>query len=606
MRPRFLIHILLIAVFGLIAAGCTYKPDARLLRAESMMADSLPQARAMLDSIDRTSLSEPDRNLRDLLAIKGADKAYVKHTADSAILRVVDYYDRHQSTGRYPEALYYAGRVYSDLGDYPTALEYYHKALDELSDDDSDMDLRGRIAGNLAYILNALRMYEQAIPYAEETLKIFEVSRDTTDMMFSHQQMGLILMHAEKFDGPEYHLNKSLLLAQRNATDNLAACQQMYLAAVKYNKNHIDSALNLIRGVPERITDSYHHTALAYAADIYIQSGIVDTAYMYTMELTRPENRKNWRIAYKKLLFSPLRRYVPSDSIDTYYQRYGEIVEEFVQNNGNEAAILENANYNYNRHVIDRRKAEEKNARLSIMILCLLILILAATVLTLYIQSKRRKQLVELHEAVDHVVVLRENLMKVSKEADQFRAQSEEYKEQAFQYREQVEEYQKIAEDLQRELEETSIDFDGNKITDKQKLVARLRDEIKRLAEDPAELPGLPAGLVESQTYKELLACVKNKKSIANTSSLWKSLTRMVAEYYPNFKTSLSILFDGKLNEYTYRRLMLVKLRLRPSEIAYILALQRGAVSKERGLDCMRIFGTKEGSKYLDRAIILI
>jgi hypothetical protein len=327
---------------------------------------------------------------------------------------------------------------------------------------------------------------------------------------------------------------------------------------------------------------------------------------MYTMELTRPENRKNWRIAYKKLLFSPLRRYVPSDSIDTYYQRYGEIVEEFVQNNGNEAAILENANYNYNRHVIDRRKAEEKNARLSIMILCLLILILAATVLTLYIQSKRRKQLVELHEAVDHVVVLRENLMKVSKEADQFRAQSEEYKEQAFQYREQVEEYQKIAEDLQRELEETSIDFDGNKITDKQKLVARLRDEIKRLAEDPAELPGLPAGLVESQTYKELLACVKNKKSIANTSSLWKSLTRMVAEYYPNFKTSLSILFDGKLNEYTYRRLMLVKLRLRPSEIAYILALQRGAVSKERGLDCMRIFGTKEGSKYLDRAIILI
>jgi len=97
-----------------------------------MMTDSLPQARAMPDSIDRSSLGEADRNLRDLLAIKAADKAYVKHTADSTILRVVDYYDRHQSTVRYPEALYYAGRVYSDLGDYPTALKYFQDALDEV------------------------------------------------------------------------------------------------------------------------------------------------------------------------------------------------------------------------------------------------------------------------------------------------------------------------------------------------------------------------------------------------------------------------------------------------------------------------------------------
>jgi len=599
MKNRVLIYIFAV-VIGLLVTACTSdKPDARLLRAEALMTDSLKQARAMLDSIDRTTLNESDRHLFDLLVIKAKDKAFEQHTTDSAILKVADYYKHHQSTERYPEALYYAGRIYSDLGDYPSALEFYHKSLDVLPRSSSNIDLKGRIVSNLAFTLNALRMYDQALPYAKESLDIDYERQDTTDIVYSHKLMGITLMHADQYDKAEYHLTKGLNMADKYASDNVAASLQMYLAAVKYRKNEIDSALNMIRGVPEKITNSYHHTALTYALDIYLRSGIVDTAYMYAQELTLPENKKNWRIAYKKLLFSPLRMYVPADSLDTYYKRYGDIVEEFVENNGNEAALLENANYNYRRHDRERQKAELKSNRLSIMLLCLIVMILAITALALFIQGKRRKQLVQLHETIEHFMLLRANLEKTKREADLYRNQSKEYKDKA-------DEYKAKAESLQRELDGNTIDIEGKKIADKRKLVVRLREEIKRLAEFSGDLPELPTRLVESEAYEELLRCVKNRKIIANNNGLWKSLEHLIAEYYPNFKASVTILFDGNIKEYTYRRLMLIKLRIKPSDMAVLLGIERGSISKERGLDCEKIFGSKEGSKYLDRAIILI
>ena len=61
--------------------------------------------------------------------IKAADKAYIAHASDTGILRVVDYYRAHPDSTLYAESLYYAGRVYSDLGDSPTALKYFQTSV---------------------------------------------------------------------------------------------------------------------------------------------------------------------------------------------------------------------------------------------------------------------------------------------------------------------------------------------------------------------------------------------------------------------------------------------------------------------------------------------
>lgn len=104
--------------------------DGRLVRIAAEVAVSPNEALTALDSIDPRALSDADRHFYDFLTIKARDKAYITHESDSLILSVVEYYSTQSKDTVYPEALYYGGRVYSDLGDYPTALDYFQKALD--------------------------------------------------------------------------------------------------------------------------------------------------------------------------------------------------------------------------------------------------------------------------------------------------------------------------------------------------------------------------------------------------------------------------------------------------------------------------------------------
>lgn len=120
-----------------ICACSTGKHDARLDMVDRLAAESPRSALDSLAAIERDILSEADSHYYDLLTIKCADKAYITHTSDSLILNVIDWYAEHKSGHLYPEALYYGGRVYSDLGDYPTALKYFQDALDEVEDNDN-------------------------------------------------------------------------------------------------------------------------------------------------------------------------------------------------------------------------------------------------------------------------------------------------------------------------------------------------------------------------------------------------------------------------------------------------------------------------------------
>ncbi|MDE5586430.1 MAG: amino acid ABC transporter permease, partial [Muribaculaceae bacterium] len=113
--------LLKITVLLLFAALCSctgVSEQDRMFLEIDRLCDSVPEeAMRCLDSIDPKPLSERDLNRYRLLWIKSRDKAYVNHTSDTLILDVIDYYDRHRNDGLYPEALYYGGRVYSDLGD---------------------------------------------------------------------------------------------------------------------------------------------------------------------------------------------------------------------------------------------------------------------------------------------------------------------------------------------------------------------------------------------------------------------------------------------------------------------------------------------------------
>jgi len=585
MKHRTLTYIsfCIIWLLGLITLSCDRQPDARLLRAESMITDSLPQARALLDSIDRSSLSEADRNLRDLLAIKAADKAYVKHTADSAILRVVDYYDRHQSTVRYPEALYYAGRVYSDLGDYPTALKYFQDALDEFAKNDNseNLKLKGNILSQIGRLMNTLRIYDEAAEYIQKVIEINRLENDSINLIYNLELLGAVKLHEKKFEEADSLLRQSMSLAKGQSM-SLQARQATYLAAVKLEKGEIDSALTLIKNAPEQITDSYKNTAAAYAAIIYLQANKPDSAYLYARQLIGSNSINNVKTGYS-VIFSPeISRIIPQDSLAGYSVDYAMSVEEFLNRNAESMVQVQIARYNYSMHDRERDKTEIKNRTLAFWLtvsLCLL-LVLFSTVF--YLRYRNNKHILQLRNAIDTIAYLR---LQISGNKDAGimtpgGAQSE-----------------------------PSSDKSGMTLyfqaKDKKTLRERLIEEI-RAACDSLQDSFIPQSVHESDIFKSFRERVVQKECIAHDDSMWESLAGLVRQTWPEFENRIHILCNGKVGVQQWHLVLLIKLRTTPSEMMTVFGREKGDISGRRRYLSKKILGFPTSTDYIDKFIRLL
>ena len=115
----------------LCLVACRQAPcPALLLQADSLLRTGPDSAMALLRQAAPLMAQEPEatRMYYRLLCVKAADKAYVPHTSDSLIRPVIAYYEEHRDKRHLPEAYYYGGRVYRDLGDAPQAVVYLQRA----------------------------------------------------------------------------------------------------------------------------------------------------------------------------------------------------------------------------------------------------------------------------------------------------------------------------------------------------------------------------------------------------------------------------------------------------------------------------------------------
>ena len=214
--------------FNEIESRISTDPKAAVLFVDSLAADSAWSA----------GMSKAERARFDLLRVKSADKAYVRHTSDSLIRTVLEYYEKHTGSEQYPEALYYGGRVYSDLGDSPTALRYFQQALDALSGE-TDLRLKGTVLSQTARLMNRMRMYDQAQTYLKEVIAINEQSRDTASLAYDYELSGAIYMHTDSLDQARILFDKALALSEPGS--GMEARQYTYLAAIQYERGNFNT-----------------------------------------------------------------------------------------------------------------------------------------------------------------------------------------------------------------------------------------------------------------------------------------------------------------------------------------------------------------------------
>ena len=141
MKRKPTAYILLFVTACALLAGCgrSVSDADRLLARIDSLADVDPDsADLLLKPTPSPSLKGGEKEVWELLHIKIDDKLYrpVTHYRDT-ILQLVSYFEQHPkvlpsvlgSTG--PALPYlYAGRIFADLGDAPQALDYYQRALD--------------------------------------------------------------------------------------------------------------------------------------------------------------------------------------------------------------------------------------------------------------------------------------------------------------------------------------------------------------------------------------------------------------------------------------------------------------------------------------------
>ena len=565
---RILIGILAIC---LLMSGCSEaEHDARLKEIAEIVSDYPQEALLSLDSIDCQKLSESERHYYDLLTIKAKDKTYIQHTSDSLVLDVISYYENNPQSSLYAEALYYGGRVYRDMGDVPTALQYFHKALDNIPEDSQSLNLKARVLSQTGRLLQGISLYDEAIPYIEKSLKICELNKDTTNIVYELQLLGGTYLRARKYRLAEYYFNRAIEMSS-NLPISFKAKSKMYLADVKYQVGQLDSALILIRNTPDLVNPIARNRALASASEIYLAKGVLDSAYMYAHELINSPDSNNKVIGYQNLLLPELQKFIPLDTIYQYIDEYRGLLENYYDSNESQLAMNQHNFYNYQLHEREKQSAQkEKDKFLGwLYIISIAAVILVITVLALNIN--RKKQQLRLHEALDNISELKSSLNNNSS-ADSSESQPK---------------------DIAKE-------------TTTESLRNRLRSELLGIYNKDKRQVEIPSAILKSEAYKELQSYVASGKILPLDSQLWEQVESAVIESSPNFKYNLQLLTGGNLSSQDYRMALLIKCGITPTQMISLLGRTKGTVSYRREALCYKVFDQKLGSKVIDGIIRLL
>lgn len=569
-----------------ILCGCTKDRDSDLLNRIDELCNQSPRlAMTMLDSIDQDALSEKDRHYYDLLSIKTRDKSYIRHISDSLILDVVEYYAGSSDQIRFVESLYYGGRVYSDLGDFPRALDYFENALEKMSDNPADINLKSRTLSQTSDILISLRLLKEAKRYSEQALKYDIKLNDSMSILYDYEQLGTIDLQSKQYETADKYYKKALHIAHSlNNSDSISL--NVPLASIKYYNGNIDSALALIRPAIRDIDSVSRNTALACASLIYRGSNIKDTAILYARELISRNDFLSRKTGYSVLLSDEILPVLSKDTAIEYVKNYRDEIETYLNKNGNQSALMQNSFYNYQTHLRDKEKAEKTSIQLLHMnliliftVIFLLFVIIFSVLINKYRINKHRMCLFTLTQL--RLEIGNNTMLKFPVEMHQ---KGTELKSE-----------QRL---LCNNKQKSDINYHVVR-----SIKSQIRSELKVLLDNAPLATDIPSRIIGSEVYSRIYNEISIKNLITETDSTWQELEEIICECYPMFKMRLNNLGGHKLNKTELHILFMVKIGISPTDMSVLLGRSKSTISFNRHSISKKLFAEEMEIEKIDRLI---
>ena len=493
---------------------------------------------------------------------------------------MIEYYKGNKDKALYSEALYYGGRVYSDLGDYPTALNYFHQALDKLPESSKGTDLEANIVSQTGRLLQTLRLYDEAIPYVERSIEIDSLTNDTINWVYDLQLLGGIYMRKGNLNNAQSFFKETLKFKEFiDPQDYFKSV--MYLAETKRKLGELDSAQILIRNLIDKIKPTVRNEGLIYSALIFRDAGDLDSSYLMLKQLLDSPlpNQKN--ISYDMLISPDFKLYSSQDTLTYYLLQYRKFLEKSLNSNMSELVINRQNQYNYQLHDRERKKTEIINRKLSNIIVSIVLVVLVLIIIVLYICNRNIKNKIRIHEYAEKIRILKLRQQQIESDLNDEKNKN-------------IERQNTLASSFV-----LIPKSDGNDIR------KRLREEL-RFLHDSEEAISMPAGLINSKVKKKLDELINLNEPIKDASGLWKDIEETILNISPDFKENITLLTVGKISTVEFQTAMLIKLGFSPTEMSKLTGRSKGTIVSRRESLCLKIFGEKYGTKFIDSIIRLL
>lgn len=287
MKRVVYLFLSIIVVFSVACCGGS-GGSKTVLAGIDTLADSRPDsALRLLVGMKRSmaSASEAERNYYRLLLVKARDKAYIRHTSDSVILSLVDYYEHDGDKRLLPVAYYYAGRVYRDLNDAVKALKYFQKAENALADMGGSYSFEDKLHSQKGYLLIRQDLYAAALREFDKAYKYTVERKDTNGIIFCLRDKGEVYFAIKQYEKALEYYNRALEVAKISHNTDLVAEVSMQKANLYLNKGDLHKAKDLVMLIKAELDSVQIKAGYVTLARVYAKLGNNDSSAFYYSKL---------------------------------------------------------------------------------------------------------------------------------------------------------------------------------------------------------------------------------------------------------------------------------------------------------------------------------
>ena len=465
---------------------------------------------------------------------QGCDKLYMAHASDSAINRIVEFYERFGDCERLAEAYFYQGSVYRDLKDAPRAITALQAAAAQKSKNDT---LNGRIYGQLASLFAYQGAYEESREATREACIYNIRCKNYKGLAYGYRDMARMFDKEAEKDSAEFYYREAYRVMKEKAEPKWTYGILSELSSFYQSNGEPDSAEVCARRVLAYAPDDVAQLTLA---KVHYGRKQFDSVAFYCREALKSRSIYHRRTAYSLLV----RTAEQVDSIRDYFSHYFALQDSVNEITRTEAVMQ-----------VHQRQVEQENARLALQssrriswIFGLVALVLMLTLLTAYL-----------------LYALRERRRRFALREQVWQRIHRELQEQSD--RQLAENRQKIAE-LTNRLESLSEGKEQRNVWEQEV------EALRSVNESILHTQKLDAARVTVLLHSEVYRFFHDASSGAKVSEEdWETLAHAVDEAYPHFTSRLKALCSGKFSQKAYRICYLVKIdvsRRRMSDLLYM------------------------------------